>query len=108
MTGLYYIEVISIVTLSDNFISSTFLDFLHGAKDNLKLIWVEIGEHEGLRDSTLQSVHSGWSFLIVRSLELLFLIPVTKSLSTYRCSWSSTCLSCLDLLDWKVKYIVTL
>ena len=42
MTSLNNIEIVSIVTLSDHLVTCTLLYFLHGAKDDFKLIRVEV------------------------------------------------------------------
>ena len=108
LASLDNIEVVTIVTLSDDLVPCVLADLLHGAKHDFKLFWVQVGEHECLRKFGLESLQCIVTLLIEWRLELLLFVPVAKGLGTDRLSWSPASLGLLDLLNRQLEDIITL
>ncbi len=83
------IQVVTIITLLDDLLTGLEREFLHGTEYNLKLIRVQVAEHEGLAEAGPQSSGQIVALRVEGSLELLFLVPVTESFGADRGAWAS-------------------
>ncbi len=106
LAGFNNIQIVSRVALVDNLSADFEFDFLHSSEDDLKLIGVEVAEHKCLAKACAKVICQFLALLVERCLKLLLFIPVAKSFSTDRGTWSSFGSLCLDLIDREVKHVI--
>ena len=75
---LHHIQVVAIIALPDNVLSSLLRDAVHSIQDNVKLSGIQSAEHKGLVKTVFQCFLDIVSLGVHWGLEVLLLVPVTK------------------------------